>query len=209
MSPRVEIVASQTAASDFDPRANHGRTIVRYGAAERLANTLAPADVEFTAGDTMLLVNQAGKFEVRHGDGVTATVLNPGGDPRKSAISNDGRYAAIASWESEGVTVWDANSGAKLADVAVGRHGIVRFSPDGQFLAATPNGVSLWHTGDWRRIATLQAQGTTPAGLGIAFSPDSRVLAVGQVNGVMSFVDPSTARSGLTWPIAICGAPRS
>ncbi len=193
MSPQVQFVASQADSSDgarASDRQSNDRALWRLRAPRQ---HLSPADVEFTAGDTLLLVNPAGKFEVQHGDGTPATLLNPDGDPRKSAISNDGRYAAIASWESGGATVWNASSGAKLADLAVGRHGIMRFSPDGQFLAATPDGISLWHTGDWRRIASLHAQGTTPAGLGIAFSPDSRVLAIGQVNGVVSFVDPSTA----------------
>ena len=82
--------------------------------------------------------------------------------------------------------------GAKLAELAVGRHGVLEFTPDGQYLAATPEGVTLWRTSDWRRTSQLHAQGTTPTGLGIAFSPDSRVLAVGHVNGVVALVDPHT-----------------
>ena len=42
----------------------------------------------------------------------------------------------------------------------------------------------------------LHARGTTPTGLGMAFSPDSRVLAVGHVNGVLELVDPL---SGNEW----------
>ena len=99
---------------------------------------------------------------------------------------------AIANWEAGGAAVWDVRSGSLLAELAVGRHGVVQFSPDGRLLAATPDGVTLWHTDDWRRISQLGAQGTTPAGLGIAFSPDSRVLAVGQINGVLGLFDPVT-----------------
>jgi len=109
-----------------------------------------------------------------------------------AALSNDNRFVVLANWEMPGATVLDAHSAEKLANLPVGRHGAVQFSPDGQFLAATPDGVTLWHAGDWRQIANLHANGTTPAGLGTAFSPDSRVLAVGQVNGVLSFVDPRT-----------------
>jgi WD40 repeat protein len=39
----------------------------------------------------------------------------------------------------------------------------------------------------------LHAHGTSPTGLGITFSPDSRVLAVGQPNGILRLVDPHTA----------------
>ena len=115
-------------------------------------------------------------------------------DPRKSAVSDDSRYAAIANWQTGGATVWDGLSGAHLADLAVGRYGVVQFSPDGRLLATTPDGVTLWRTQDWQRIGQLHAQGTTPDGLGIAFSPDSRVLAVGQVNGVLGLFDPLTGK---------------
>ena len=148
------------------------------------------------SGETLVVQDTSGWFVVHPGKDPARIRLEPKPDPRKSAVSNDNRYAAIAGWERGGATVWDARSGAKLADLEVGRHGVLQFSPDGQFLAATPEGVTLWRTSDWRRTSQLHAQGTTPAGLGIAFSPDSRVLAVGQVNGVVALVDPHT---GAEW----------
>ena len=72
--------------------------------------------------------------------------------------------------------------------------GVVQFSPDGRLLAATPDGVTLWRTEDWQRVGQLHAKGRTPDGLGIAFSPDSRVLAVGQVNGILGLFDPLTGK---------------
>jgi len=60
----------------------------------------------------------------------------------------------------------------------------------------TPDGVTVWGTGDWKALRGLNAVGTTPTGLGIAFSPDSRVLAVGHVGGAISLLDPAT---GTEW----------
>jgi WD40 repeat protein len=73
---------------------------------------------------------------------------------------------------------------------------VPQFSPDGGLLAVTPDGVTIWSTRDWRRINQLHAPGTTPAGLGLTFSPDSRVLAIGHVNGSLGLVDPL---SGSEW----------
>jgi WD40 repeat protein len=52
--------------------------------------------------------------------------------------------------------------------------------------------VQIWRTKDWTLAHQLNAQGTTPHGLGIAFSADSRMLAVGEPNGEVRLVDPSS-----------------
>ena len=117
----------------------------------------------------------------------------PPGDPRISAISSDDRFAAIAGWNLGGVTIWDVARGQRVADLAAGKYGVVEFSPDGKWLATSPNGVQIWRTSDWKLTHELHAQGTTPNGLGIAFSADSRMLAVGEPNGEVRLVDP---RSG-------------
>jgi hypothetical protein len=45
-------------------------------------------------------------------------------------------------------------------------------------------------TADWTLAHELHAQGTTPTGLGLGFSADSRVLAVGQSDGELCLFDP-------------------
>ena len=197
LSRRVETITYPAADPAVGARSTHGRTVVHFGSAEHLTGSSEPWGLAVNGSGETLVVEDASGWFVVHPDKEPATLrLEPKPDPRKSAVSNDNRYAAIAGWERGGATVWDARSGAKLADLEGGRHGVLQFSPDSQFLAATPEGVTLWRTSDWRRTSQLHAQGTTPAGLGIAFSPDSRILAIGQVNGVVALVDP---RTGAEW----------
>ncbi len=190
-TPRL---AAAPAAAAIDTR---GQTVVHFGSVERLAGLVEPLGLAVNAkGETLVIQDTSGWFVIHSGKNSARIRLEPKPDPRKSAVSDDNRYAAIAGWERGGATVWDATSGAKLADLGMGQHGVLQFSPDAQYLAATPDGVTLWRTSDWRRTSQLRLHGTTPAGLGIAFAPDSRVLAVGQVNGVVALVDPAT---GAEW----------
>jgi WD40 repeat protein len=117
----------------------------------------------------------------------------PPGDPRLTAISSDDRFAAVAGWNVGGISIWDTSRGTRLADLTTGQFGVPRFSPDGQWLATSASGVQLWRTADWSLAHRLNAQGTTPHGLGIGFSADSRMLAIGEPNGEVRLIDP---RSG-------------
>jgi WD40 repeat protein len=122
--------------------------------------------------------------------------IEPEGDPRKSSVSDDNRYMAVCGWEHGGAEVWSAQSGNRLAKLNCGRHGVPLFSPDGKYLVTSPDGVTVWRTGDWKEIRGLNAVGTTPTGLGIAFSSDSRALAVSDASGAISLLDPET---GTEW----------
>jgi serine/threonine protein kinase/WD40 repeat protein len=169
------------------------RTVVRLGPPEQIYGPIEPMSLSTNAGtESFVFVDAKGWAVMRGSDRSAVVRIQPKRDPRTSAVSNDNRYAAIANWEGGGTAVWDATSGTQLADLTVGPHGCVSFSPDGRLLAATPDGVTLWRTSDWKRTRELHAHGTTPTGMGIAFSPDSRVLAVGQTNGVLRLVDPFT-----------------
>ena len=172
------------------------RTLVRFDSPQQLAGPVEPGTFSMNArGETILLADSNGGWAILHPGHHTAAVrLQTDRDARKSAASDDNHYAAIANWNDGGAAVWDALSGAHLADLAVGRHGVLQFSGDGRLLAASPDGITLWRTSDWSCVGRLHAEGTTPTGLGIAFSPDSRVLAVAQPNGILRLVDPTTGK---------------
>ncbi len=170
------------------------KTVVQYGPAEPLTGPMVPTSLAMSAGGETLAFQDEQGWALKHNSQDAEIVrLHTKKDPRKGDVSNDNRFVAVANWDQGGATVWDAHSGQQVADLAVGRCGVPHFSPDGRLLATTPDGVAVWRTSDWRCVHHLHAQGTTPTGLAIAFSPDSRVLAVSQLNGILSLVDPFTA----------------
>lgn len=169
--------------------------ILRVGAHEQLAGPIVPSSITVNqGGDTLMYQDAEGWAVLDLESGRKAVRLRAQVDARMAAISEDGQFAAIANWHQGGATIWNAASGEPVADLGIDRHGVVQFSPNGKLFAATPDGVTLWRTKDWRRIHQLHAQGTTPTGLGLAFSHDSRVLAVGDVNGGLELIDPTSAR---------------
>ena len=173
------------------------KTVVRFDSAERLADSIVPWTLSINAsGKTMayLSYNWRDWIVADTDPAGKQFVLVPDDDPRMVCVSDDNRYVAIAGWERGGAGVWDAQSGQKLAQLKAGIHAVPLFSPDGKFLATSPNGVELWRTGDWKLLHRLGAAGTTPTGLGMAFSPDSRVLAVANVSGPINLIDPATGR---------------
>jgi serine/threonine-protein kinase len=191
--------------SIIDPEGDSGagatshKSLVRFGPAEPLAGPMVPPSLAINAVGDLLLFQDVFGWVVRHEGQGDQLRLETMSDPRKGAVSEDRRFIALANWDGGGATVWDASSGNHVTDLAVGRYGVPHFSPDGRFLALTPDGVTLWSTSDWRCVHRLGARGTTPTGLGIAFSPDSRALAVSQLNGVLSLVDPLTGNEWASW----------
>jgi WD40 repeat protein len=198
LSRHVETIPVQSRQSNIEGP-SPARTIVRFASAERLTAPIEPTSLSMsTDGEIIAFMDEQGW--ALNCDGNSRTIrLKMTPDARRSSVSDDGRFAAVTNWDTGGATVWDAKSGNRLTHLTTGQFCIALFSPDGQLIATTPDGVSLWRTSDWRRIKPLHARGTTPTGLGLAFSPDSRILAVGQVNGTIGLFDPLTGHEWARW----------
>lgn len=110
----------------------------------------------------------------------------------------DAKWVAFGSWYGYGVSIFNPDSGEQVAHLSTGLHAWPLFSPDQRLLATTPDGVRVWSTTDWQRVADVRARGDTASDLGITISPDSRMLAVGQPTGTTRLVDPIT---GLDWAV--------
>jgi WD40 repeat protein len=121
------------------------------------------------------------------------------------AISPDGRWVATGTYwggPTAAVKVWDASSGACVRDLEVGDDAIVIFSPDGYWLA-TDKGreICLWRVGTWERdrvIARVDSAGANA----VAFSPNSRVLALARTPSLVQLLDLDTGK-----PLASLAVP--
>ena len=172
-------------------------TTLQFGPPEKLSEFSVPSSVAIDcAGESLLFQDEHGWAIRTLQEPATSLRLHTKDDPRKGAISALRQSVVIANWEAGGAGLWNLTNGEQVAKLSIGRHGVVQFSPNGELLAASPDGVTVWSTNDWQCIQRLRAFGTTPTGLGMAFSPDSRVLAVGQLNGILAMVDP---RFGTEW----------
>ncbi len=111
------------------------------------------------------------------------------------ALSPNGRWLATgASQHGTGIKVWSARDQQPARDLPIDGPGRPAFSPDGRWLATTTRGeCRLWKPGTWEPGPRLAA-----SGWGIAFTPDSRLLAVPTELATIALVDPDTGRAVAT-----------
>jgi Tfp pilus assembly protein PilF len=112
------------------------------------------------------------------------------------AISPDGRWVATGTYNggpAAAVKVWDATTGACVRDLETERDSLTAFSGDGRWLAtATGREFCLWQVGTWQRSRVIARDhaGSGPGAL--AFSPDSKVLAVARTSLLVQLLDLDT-----------------
>ncbi len=110
------------------------------------------------------------------------------------AISPDGRWAATASYQNSIVNVWDAKSGELVRSLSMPARSRVSFSPNGRWLATSSTEYQIWEVGSWQR-KTNPVPGHPSAQLNaLAFSPNSRIIAIVKEARQIQLIETSTGR---------------
>jgi serine/threonine protein kinase/WD40 repeat protein len=135
-------------------------------------------------------------------------ILGPQPDVRNAAVSPDGSWIATCThWpdgRSKSVLIWDAKTGRRVHELPMmDGSAFAKFSPDGRWLmTSTARESDLWEVGTWRRERRSVR-------VHICFSPDSRLLAINDVLGVIRLLETDTGRevARLTGPDSVWYRP--
>ncbi len=114
--------------------------------------------------------------------------LSPHEDARYIEISPDGRRVATGSHWGTKVKIWEARTGKLVRELPVEAGSMVRYSPDGRWLATSGGGCQLWAVDSWQKHLHIGGGGA------LAFAPDSKLLAAEARHGVVRLIDPVTGR---------------
>jgi WD40 repeat protein len=144
---------------------------------------------------TVLAVPQGSHTLVFHKDRAGGPLrLGPQFDVRWSVVSPDGRWVVTCShWpdgHSRSARIWNAHTGEHIRDLPLEESTTAGFSPpDGRYLATSTNGQGcrLWEVGTWHQVRRFNDAT-------FAFSPDGRLLALGDTFGAVRLVETETGR---------------
>jgi eukaryotic-like serine/threonine-protein kinase len=176
-----------------------GPNVLRVGPPERLASTDMSGASASKDGRIIAVPQGNQTLVLDRGRPGWRVVIGPHHDVRSCAVSPDGRWVVTCSWfwdgHSKSVRIWETDSGRHVLDLPQEGISYASFSPDGRWLSTNTSnyGSYLWEVGTWREARRF----------GHAHSmwiPNSQWLALGDVLGVIRFVEPDTGREVFRLP---------
>jgi WD40 repeat protein len=182
---------------DFEARlldTRTGRVVARFGVPGLLATGGA-----FLSVERLVLATQANGHAAQVRESRTGKLLvhMPGTASRTVAASRDGRRVVTLGFGEQGVEVWDAATGRRLAQLGEPDAAVTAasLSPDGARAITTSltGTVHAWDAATGRPLGTLQHN----AGVlspGVAFSPDGGRAAVTSLDGPVPVWDLRAAK---------------
>ena len=118
------------------------------------------------------------------------------------AFNPDSRRLAVGYFDSDTVSIYDAERGSQIAALKVGPgfQEIVAWHPDGRHLAAAGSDprIQIWDVETTTRVATLEGHGQQVAAL--TFHPGGGLLASSSWDGGVRLWDPIAARQVMEIP---------
>ncbi|HYH68890.1 MAG TPA: protein kinase [Urbifossiella sp.] len=164
---------------------------------ERLAGStqLRWVDVD-AAGRRLIATGRGGAVVLDPADRAAGPLRLDHPNAATAAASPDGSWVATATFHGQGVRVWDARTGRRVAELHPdARITRVAFSPDGRWLAtATGTEFAVWASGTWAAAHRFSPDvvGDLPGPL--AFSGDGAVLAVATSLSTIQLLEVGTWR---------------
>ena len=183
---QLGLVSENFSATLWD--VNTGELIQEFGI-DSGAKSLA-----FSSDDSLLAVgSEAGLLTIFDLHSSDEQLMLHGHTGSVDALSFGLSLNLLASGGNDGrVIVWDVETGQLLQTLSTYSAPVtdVSFTPDGSILAAvgTEGVIRIWDAANWEEILTLTTDSFTEGPIyGLAFSPDSKHLAVAGKNAIRIF----------------------
>jgi WD40 repeat protein len=154
---------------------------MEISSAQRLAAASPGYSAASKDGEIVALVDRTvrPKIVVHNARTNTTHTLQPHhAGARWLSVSPDGRLLATSTWHGVDVKIWDTATGQLLKTLPADRARVL-FSPDGQQLVVNEFGhLTVWRVSDWQPLHPRAEKSVSAVPGPIAYSPDSRWLAI-------------------------------
>jgi WD40 repeat protein len=162
--------------------------LVRIGPPHKLSLPGSDCQIAISGDGRVIASAQYAGGLVLHSDHPDQPVrLSGHRDVRSIGVSRDGQWVATGSHNGTKVKIWQAETGHLTTTLPVETGSLATFSPDGRWLATSADGGRLWAVGSWQ-------EGCATSAGSVAFSPDSKLLAVETGDAVVRLLDPQSGR---------------